>query len=188
MRRVVVRRRELGGAKGTKCSPQRTSRIGEVAASRSIGRLREEEATKLRASRWKDACSSWFVSTAEKSVFPQILWGVRRLCWVAALGAVSWHWSFAAPAEQYLAAQRGAQTGARSKARTVTSANALAAGGQFRTERMSLIAFNQSTPAHSRRQPAHQALCFCITRVVRLHEDQWPLASVSTSTLPAKER
>jgi hypothetical protein len=173
---------------GTRCSPQRTSGIGEVAGTCWTGRLTGEDAAMLRASRWKDACSSWFVSTAEKSVFPQILWGARTLYFAAAIGAVSWHWSFAAPAEQYLAAQRGAQTGARSKARTVTSASALAAGGQFRTERMSLIAFNQSTPAHSRRQPAHLALCFCITRVVRLHEDQWPLASVSTSTLPAKER
>jgi len=141
----------------------------------------------LRASRWKDACSSWFVSTAEKSVFPQILWGARTLYCAAAIGAASWHRSFAAPAKQFFAAQRGAQTGARSKAKTVTSANALAAGGQFRNERMSLIASHQSTPAHSRRQPAHLTLCFCL-RVVRLHEDQCPLASVSTSTLPAKER
>ena len=118
----------------------------------------------LRASRKKDACSSWFVSTAEKSVFPQILWGARTLYRAAAIGAASWHRSFAAPAKQFFAAQRGAQTGARSKARTVTSANALAAGGQFRNERMSLIASHQSTPAHSRRQPAHLDLCFCITR------------------------
>ena len=163
MRRVVVSRRELGGAMGIKCSPQRTSITGEVVAAGWTGRLRGEEAAMFRASRWKDACSSWFVSTAEKSVFPQILCGVRRLCWPAALDAVSWHWSFAAPAEQFLAAQRGAQTGARSKARTVTSASALAAGGQFRTERMSLIAFHQITPAHSRRQPAQVTLCFCIT-------------------------
>jgi hypothetical protein len=76
----------------------------------------------LRASRCKDACSSWIESTAEKSVFPQILWGARTLYCVAVLGAFSWHWSFAAPAEQFLSAQRGEQTGARSKARTVTSA------------------------------------------------------------------
>jgi len=167
MRRVVVSRRELGGAMGTKCSPQRTSRIGEVAASRSAGRIRGEEAATRRALRCKDACSSGFESTAEKSVLPQILWGARTLCVAAALDAVSWHWSFVAPGEQLLAAQRGAQTGASSKARTVTSANALAASGRIRTERMSLIALHQSTPAHWRRQPAHLALCFSL-RGVRL--------------------
>jgi len=65
MRRMVVSRRELGGAVGSKCSPQRTSMAGEVDASRSAGRLTEEEAEKLRVSRCKDACSSAFSRTAE---------------------------------------------------------------------------------------------------------------------------
>ena len=88
--------------------------------------------------------------------------GARTLCFAAALDAVSWHWSFAADEEQLLAAQRGAQIGARSKARTVTSASVLAASVRFRTGRILCIAFHQSTPARGSRQPARLTLCFSL--------------------------
>src|SRR5579863_3066149 len=99
-----------------------------------------------------------------RSAAPQVLCGVRRLCCAAEVGDDSWHWFFAAAGEQLLAAQRGAQTGARSKARTVTIASEPVASERFRTGRMSLIAFIKSTPAHSKRQLGRRTLCFYITR------------------------
>ncbi len=123
-RRMEFNRRESDESDGVKCSPQRTSITGRMALSRSREPLTEAEGGTHRASRRRDACSSGFVSNAEKSATPQVLRGMRTSWLPARLAGPSWHWSFAALAEQPFTAQSGAQTGATNKARTTTSARA----------------------------------------------------------------